>query len=101
MRPRLVLMLLRLRLRLRLRLGLGLRAILAVAVAEAGVRLWLGLRPRVRLAEPLLDARLCGIKERICADSSDLGVGRSGQPTRAGRRLCALRVLQYDRAELP
>ena len=41
------------------------------------------------------------IKERICADPSGLGVGRSGRPTRAGRRLCELRVLQYDRAELP
>lgn len=42
------------------------------------------------------------IKERICADASGLGVGRNGRPTRAGRRLCQqLRVLQFDRAELP
>ena len=51
--------------------------------------------------EASLAAAEARIKERICADSSDLGVGRRGQPTRAGRRLCALRVLQYDRAELP
>ena len=50
--------------------------------------------------EASLAAAEARIKERICADASDLGVGRCGQPTRAGRRLCALRVLQYDRAEL-
>ena len=51
--------------------------------------------------EASLAAAEARIKERICADASGLGVGQSGQPTRAGRRLCALRVLQYDRAELP
>ena len=51
--------------------------------------------------EASLAAAEARIKERICADASGLGVGQFGQPTRAGRRLCDLRVLQYDRAELP
>ena len=51
--------------------------------------------------EASLAAAEARIKERICADASGLGIAQFGRPTRAGRRLCALRVLQYDRAELP